>query len=213
MISPTPGLKAEAAGEATSTSVPDRLTPATLAHGLRVLSRRDPALARIVRDYGSPPLWGRSPGFPTLIHIILEQQVSLASAQAAFDRLRAACRGRITPQRVLAMDDVMLKRIGFSRQKAAYGRHLAQSIVEGRFSPARLDALHDEAARSELLRLKGVGPWTADIYLLMALRRPDVWPSGDLALAAAVQRVKRLRSRPTPERLEAIGAACPAVLR
>jgi len=182
------------------------LTEATLAQGLRVLARRDPALGRIVRDFGPPPMWRRRPGFPTLVHIILEQQVSLASAQAAFDRLLAAA-APLTPERFLTFDDAALKRIGFSRQKTAYVRHLSQAIVEGRFRPAALSRMDDESARAELLQLKGIGPWSADIYLLMALRRPDVWPSGDLALAAAAQQVKRLRSRPTPEDMERLGEA------
>lgn len=186
--------------------MPAPLTPRTFRSGLRLLSRRDPALARIVKDFGPPPMWNRRPGFPTLLHIILEQQVSLASAQAAFNRLRAAI-SPLIPERFLELDDATLKAIGFSRQKTAYGRHLAQSIVNGQFRLARLGRMDDATARAELLNLKGVGPWTADIYLLMALRRPDVWPSGDLALALAVQRVKRLPSRPTPEELDAIGAA------
>jgi DNA-3-methyladenine glycosylase II len=151
-------------------------------------------------------MWRRRPGFPTLVHIILEQQVSLASARAAFERLQAAA-APLTPERFLEFDDAALKVIGFSRQKTAYGRHLAQALLERRFSLAALNRMDDATARANLLELKGVGPWTADIYLLMALRRPDVWPHGDLALAVAVQRVKRLRSRPTPEELERIGAA------
>jgi DNA-3-methyladenine glycosylase II len=120
--------------------------------------------------------------------------------------LRAAA-SPLTPARFLELDDATLKAIGFSRQKTAYGRHLAQSIVNGHFRLAALNRMDDATARAELLKLNGVGPWTADIYLLMALRRPDVWPSGDLALALAVQRVKRLPSRPTPDELDAIGAA------
>jgi len=186
--------------------MPTPLTAQTFKSGLRALSRRDPALSRIVKDFGPPPMWNRRPGFPTLLHIILEQQVSLASARAAFDRLRAAA-SPLTPARFLELDDATLKAIGFSRQKTAYGRHLAQSIVNGHFRLAALNRMDDATARAELLKLKGIGPWTADIYLLMALRRPDVWPSGDLALALAVQRVKRLPSRPTPDELDAIGAA------
>ncbi len=185
---------------------PTPLTEQTFTRGLRVLSRRDPALARIVNDIGPPPMWNRRPGFSTLLHIILEQQVSLASARAAFDRLRAAA-SPLTPARFLEFDDAQLKAIGFSRQKTAYGRHLAQSMMDGHFKLAALKKMDDATAREELLKLKGVGPWTADIYLLMALRRPNVWPSGDLALAVAVQRVNRLQIRPTPEELEEIGAA------
>jgi DNA-3-methyladenine glycosylase II len=136
-----------------------------------------------------------------LIHIILEQQVSLASAKAAFDRLSAAV-SPLTPAGFLEVDDAALRAIGFSRQKASYSRYLAQAIVEGQLDLARLESLDDMAVYTELMRLKGIGPWTAHIYLLMALRRPDIWPSGDLALAIAVQEVKQLETRPTPPELD-----------
>ncbi len=173
------------------------LTESELRRGARILAGRDPDLARIRHEYGDPPLWARTPGFPTLIHIILEQQVSLASAQAAFDRLKAACRGRITPRRTLAFTDAQMKRIGFSRQKAGYARELSRAILNRRFDPAALETMRDEAVREALVALKGIGPWTADVYLLMVLLRPDVWPHGDLALAVAVQKVKSLSVRPT----------------
>jgi DNA-3-methyladenine glycosylase II len=177
------------------------LTQETFARGLRYLARRDPDLARIVRDWGPPPMWVRPEGFATLLLIILEQQVSLASARAAFNRLRATI-GRVTPRGVLALDDGTLKTVGFSRQKTAYARYLADAIVARRFRPASLRQMSDEAAWAALVELKGIGPWSAEIYLLMALRRLDAWPSDDLALAAAVQRVKRLASRPTPNELD-----------
>lgn len=184
---------------------PAFLTREAFANALHVLSERDADLAQILRGLGLPPMWAREPGFPTLVHIILEQQVSLASAKAAFGRLLTAV-SPLTPARFLELPDATLKSIGFSRQKTAYGRYLAQAIVEGDLDLAALEALDDATARSELIKIKGIGPWTADIYLLMALRRPDVWPSGDLALAAAAQQVKQLPSRPSPDELEAIGA-------
>jgi DNA-3-methyladenine glycosylase II len=158
----------------------------------------------VLETLGPPPMWARKPGFPTLVHIILEQQVSLASARAAFNRLAEAA-SPLTPERFLRLKALALKRIGFSRQKAAYARHLAESILEGRLVLKQLATMSDGAARTALLELKGIGPWTADIYLMMALRRPDVWPSGDLALASAVHEVKRLRSRPSVGRLNDIG--------
>jgi DNA-3-methyladenine glycosylase II len=181
------------------------LTEEAFAQGLNVLVGRDPDLAGIMEKLGPPPMWARDPGFPTLIHIILEQQVSLASARAAYDRLLAQA-APLTPARFLVFDDATLKQIGFSRQKTAYGRELAGAILDGRLDLDALEGLDDGTVRSELIKLKGIGPWTADIYLLMALRRPDAWPSGDLALATAAQRVKRLGSRPTPDELEALGA-------
>ncbi len=169
--------------------------------GVRFLADRDAHLAEVVEKYGRPPLWVREPGFPTLVYIILEQQVSLASAKAAFDRLNAAVRP-LTPKRFLKLTDAELLRIGFSRQKTLYTRLLADSLARRHFDLRYLHDLHDDAARKMLIALKGIGRWTADIYLLSALRRPDIWPVGDLALATAVQEVKRFRKRPSPEHLE-----------
>ena len=181
------------------------VTEESLVRGIRLLARRDPDLAKIITDWGPPPIWARPPGFPTLLLIILEQQVSLASARAAFARLEATI-GPVTPRGLLTLDDAALKKVGFSRQKTAYARHLASAIVSRRFRPAALEGLSDEKARAALIGLKGIGPWSADIYLLMALRRPDVWPKGDLALAVAAQNVKRLASRPTPDELDDLAA-------
>jgi DNA-3-methyladenine glycosylase II len=169
------------------------------------LMHRDPDIARIVRTFGGPPLWVREPGFPTLIYIILEQQVSLASAKATFDRLNAAVRP-LTPRRFLKLTDAELLRIGFSRQKTLYTRLLAESLARNFFDLRTLHDLQDDAARKMLTAFKGIGNWTADIYLLSALRRPDIWPVGDLALATAVQEVKRLRQHPSPEKLEKMSA-------
>jgi DNA-3-methyladenine glycosylase II len=179
---------------------PARLTEEAFTRGLMELTGRDPDLAGIVQRLGPPPTWFREPGFPTLVHIILEQQVSLASAQAAFDRLRVAV-SPLSPGPFLELDDPTLKAIGFSRQKTAYCRQLAASILEGSLELNALEQMEDETVRSALLQVKGIGPWTVDIYLLMALRRPDVWPSGDLALAKAVQSAKRLAYRPTAEQM------------
>jgi len=174
--------------------------------GLRFLCGSDPDLAQIVANLGPPPMREREPGFPTLIHIILEQQVSLASARAAYDRLLKAV-SPLTPDQFLELDNATLKTIGFSRQKTAYGRNLAQMIVSGRLDLAGLDAMDDAAVRSELLKVKGIGPWTANIYLLVVLRRPDVWPREDLALAVAAQEIKQLGSRPTVDELDALSKA------
>ena len=175
------------------------------AQGVRLLADGDAHLAEVVQKYGPPPLWVRDPGFPTLVHIILEQQVSLASAKAAFDRLNAAVRP-LTPGRFLKLTDAELLRIGFSRQKTRYTRLLAESLARRYFDLRELHNLQDDAARKMLVVFKGIGKWTADIYLLSALRRPDIWPTGDLALATAVQEVKRLRRRPSPEQLEKMSA-------
>jgi DNA-3-methyladenine glycosylase II len=171
--------------------------------GVSFLADRDEDLASVVKTYGQPPLWVREPGFPTLVYIILEQQVSLASARAAFARLKTAA-NPLTPRRFLKLTDDELLRIGFSRQKALHTRLLAESLARRYFNLGDLHELHDDSARKMLIAFKGIGRWTADIYLLSALRRPDIWPTGDLALATAVQEVKGLRQRPSPERLETL---------
>jgi len=130
----------------------------------------------------------------------------LSSARAAFDRLLAIA-FPLTPERFLLLNDAELKAVGFSRQKISYGRGLAEAIVRRDLDLKALNSMDDEAVRSELMRIKGVGRWTSDIYLLMALLRPDVWPRGDLALAVAVMQVKRLRQRPTEEELGIISSA------
>ncbi len=174
-----------------------RLNDLTLLQGVRELAERDEIFARISAAYGPPPLWERERGFPTLILLILEQQVSLASARAAYNRLTEAV-GRLTPDRFTALTDEELRQIGFSRQKARYGRELARVVMDGSLDLPGLDSLDDEGVREQLVRVKGIGPWTADIYLLMALGRPDIWPKGDLALVAAIQRAKGWPRPPTP---------------
>ena len=181
-----------------------KLNEKTFQLGLRFLAKRDADLKRILDDLGPPPMWTRKPGFPTLIFLILEQQVSLASARAAMNRLLAVA-SPLPPSRFHELNDAALKTIGFSRQKTAYGRYLAQAILENRLNLGALHKMNDDAVRAELTKIKGIGVWTADNYLLMALRRPDIFPSGDLALVVAAQKIKRLRSRPTQEKLAAIG--------
>jgi len=175
------------------------LTDRSLAQGARALARVDPDLARVIGRHGPPPLWGREPGFATLVQIVLEQQVSLASGRAAFARLERAA-SRVTPARVAAVTERQIRAAGITRQKATYVRGLARSIVSGELDVDAIGLLDDDAAHAELVKLKGIGPWSADIYLLMALGRRDVWPRHDLALASAMREVKRLRSLPTPER-------------
>ena len=182
------------------------LTDATLLHAVADLAARDARLARVVAAFGPPPLWAREPGFPTLLYIILEQQVSLASARAAFDRLSALA-SPLTPGRFLALDDVTLKAAGFSRQKVRYGRALATAILAGRLDLAGLERLDDDAVRAELTQVVGIGRWTADIYLLMALRRPDIWPVGDLALIAAAREVLELPQTPQADEWVGLSAA------
>jgi DNA-3-methyladenine glycosylase II len=179
-------------------------TPAELNRIVELLARRDKSLASVVERYGMPPLWAREPGFPTLLHIILEQQVSLASAKTAFDRLCAAIGTPPTPAKFLTLDDVQLRTIGFSRQKTRYGRELARAIIDGRLDLETLASVDDDIVRAELTKLPGIGNWTVDVYLLLALRRPDAFASTDLALLISVQRLKKLKARPTPLEFEAM---------
>jgi DNA-3-methyladenine glycosylase II len=154
-----------------------RLHSGTLASGCR-------HMAVVHEKYGTPPLWDREPGFATLLQIILEQQVSLASAKACFDKLCARV-GDVTPEALLRSTDAELKKDGFSRQKTSYARHLSEAMLEKRIDLDSLQTRPDTEVKAELMKLKGVGEWTSDIYLLMAMLRPDVMPKGDIALHTA----------------------------
>ena len=139
-------------------------------------------------------MWGRRPGFNTLLRIVLEQQVSLVSARAMYERLRA----NINPFDAVTFierGEPYLRSLGMTRQKAHYAIQVAQAFNSGDLK--FIGRLSDEEAHARLTRIKGVGPWTANIYLLMALRRPDIWPDGDIALATAVARLRRLKTRPS----------------
>jgi DNA-3-methyladenine glycosylase II len=170
------------------------------------LATRDPALAAIVERHGLPEFWAREPGLPTLVLLILEQQVSLASARAAFDRLVGRL-GGLTTEGILRSTDEELRADGFSRQKARYVRALASALEDGSLDLDAVGTLDDDGVRLALLALPGIGPWTAEVYLLSALRRPDTWPTGDIALQEAARRALGLDLRPTPEELERIGDA------
>lgn len=183
-----------------------RLTTSSFESAVRELTAADADLGAVVERHGDPPMWPREPGFPTLILLILEQQVSLASARATFDRL---CRetGELTPARFLDLGVATLRRLGFSRQKTRYGRALAEALAKGELNLDGLATMEDDEVRARLTRITGVGPWTADIYLMMALRRPDIWPDRDLALAVAAQEIKGLRERPGADALRELGEA------
>ena len=179
----------------------DTLTQSVFDEALLELAECDPDLGAIIAAHGPPPMWSRKPGFPTLIHIILEQQVSLASAQAAYGKLLQQV-SDLTPASFLVLDDVTLRSIGFSRQKTRYCRILASAVKDGALPLQDLEDMPEHKVRGELEALTGIGRWTADVYLLMALGRPDIWPVGDLALAIAVQDVKCLAARPKSDQME-----------
>ena len=200
MAANLPLVKSHAsAGSRVPTGMVAALSDRSLATGARALGRADAHLAGVLSRHGTPPLWGREPGFATLVQIILEQQVSLASGRAAFGRVLAVA-GRMTPRSIARLSERDLRGAGLTRQKAAYVRGLALAIVRGEIDLGAVAEMDDDRAHAELVKLKGIGPWSADIYLLMALGRRDVWPRHDLALASAMREIKRLRSMPTPER-------------
>jgi len=188
-------------------AMPSRsLTHETLSHGVRALARRDWQLAALFAQNGLPPMWARRPGFPTLVHIVLEQQVSIVAARSLFRRIREHL-GEMTPERVADRGIPGLHRLGLTRQKASYCHGLARAVMDGSLRLSDIARGGDAAGRESLLALRGIGPWSADIYYLMALRRPDIWPVGDLALAVALQEVKGLRVRPDTSEQLAISAA------
>src|ERR1700674_157372 len=184
----------------------DRLRATTLANGAKDLASRDKDLALILETLGPPPLWARRPGFPTLVKIILEQQVSLASAASIFARVKRNV-VPFHPARMIELGETHLKAQGLTRQKTAYCLHLAQSLHDNRLNLARLGRMSDQEAKTALMEVKGIGSWSADVYLLMALGRTDIWPATDLALAIAVTKLKQLKTRPDANQLSEMAEA------
>ena len=175
-----------------------------LRRGLAELAAADPDFARVLELYGPPPRRVRPAGFATLMQAILAQQVSRASADAIWARFAAGV-DPFTPEGVLALDESALRRFGLSQQKARYARALAAEIAEGRLDLRRLSRAADEDAIAMLTAVPGIGRWTAEVYLLAALQRPDVWPAADLALMIAVERLKALPARPSLKQMVLLG--------
>ncbi len=172
-----------------------------LARAVRNLARREPRFGQILEAHGMPPLWPREPGFGTLALLMLEQQVSLAQARTMFQRIVYAA-GEMTPRAVHALGEQGMRGIGVTRQKSSYLARLAAQLVNEALDLQALDAMPDEAAIEALDALHGVGPWTAQCYLLFALRRPDVFPYADLALMESARKAWKLRKRPSANALE-----------
>jgi DNA-3-methyladenine glycosylase II len=164
------------------------------------LATRDTELAHIINTYGYPPMWSRPNTFETLVHIILEQQVSLASALSALNKLRERIQD-VTPARVLLLTDDELRDCYFSRQKTIYVRYLAEAIISGQINLQTFETLPDDEIRRQLTALKGIGNWTVDVYLMFVLQRADIFPLGDLAAVNAFKRVKALEPKTTREQL------------
>lgn len=181
------------------------MTEEVIETSLAVLAERDPDIARAIAHSGLPPLRPSEPGYRTLVNAICSQQVSKASAAAILARLDAAI-VPLTPARTLAFDVEALRTLGLSRPKARYVLAMAETLESGALDLTTLDMLDDEAAIEALMRLKGIGRWSAEVYLLFALRRPDIWPVGDLAVVEAVRRLKGLPERPSPAQMIEIGA-------
>ena len=167
------------------------------------LARKDKDLAQIIKQYGYPPIWHRPEGLATLVHIILEQQVSLASARAAYDMLRKKI-GTITPKKVLALTDEEMKGCYFSRQKIVYVRHLASALINKELDLRSFSSMDEDEIRAKLIAIKGIGHWTIDVYLMMVLHRSDLFPLGDIALVNSMKDAKALPKATSQEELEAI---------
>ncbi len=170
------------------------------------LARLDPDLARIETEAGPLPWRVRTPGFEGLLNAITGQQISNAAAAAIWRRL-CALDGCLSPEGFLALGEEALRGAGFSRPKIAHGRAVAEAFVSGVLASEALASMDDEAAVARISSVRGLGVWSAEIYLLFALQREDVFPAGDLALQAAAAELKRLDARPTPKQLRAIAAA------
>jgi DNA-3-methyladenine glycosylase II len=164
------------------------------------LALKDAELAYIKNTYGYPPLWSRPNSFESLVHIILEQQVSLASALSALNKLRERLQ-EITPARVLLLTDEEMKACYLSRQKMTYVRYLAEAIINGQINLEAFEQMPDDEVRARLVALKGIGNWTVDVYLMFVLQRADIFPVGDLAAVNAFKRVKGLPPATTREEL------------
>jgi DNA-3-methyladenine glycosylase II len=170
------------------------LTAESLAQAAETLAARDRHLASIYKIHGVPPMWARRPGFSTLLRIVLEQQVSLVSARSMFERLKSNIQS-FTPEGFIESGEPYLRSLGLTRQKAHYCIQVAHAFTNDHLKA--IAKMNDEDAHARLLSIKGVGPWTANIYLLMALKRPDVWPNGDVALATAAGKLRKMKTRPS----------------
>ena len=188
---------------------PGRIAPLEgrrLKRGLIALGEADADLARAIAAAGRLPQRSRDPGFATLLNIIMAQQLSVASAGAIWGRLEAVA-DPMTPAALLEIHPRRLRTIGLSRQKALYARELAKALENRHLDLDALAVMQDEEAIAALTAVKGIGRWTAEIYLLFSLGRPDVMPADDLALQIAAQRIKGLDTRPTGRELRAMAEA------
>ena len=171
---------------------------------LERLAARDPDLAAAFAACGLPPVQRQARGFAGVLDTVLAQQVSAGATRAIRRRLHDAV-GELTPRAFLALDDADLRAIGLSRQKVRYGRGIAEATLSGELDFEAIAGLGDVDAKAALCRIKGIGPWTAELYLLFALGRPDIWPAADLAVQEALKRLKGLPTRPNTRRMRELG--------
>lgn len=164
------------------------------------LARKDAHLAAIIKEHDYPPMWTRPASFQSLILFILEQQVSLASAYAAFKKLREKV-GFVTPAKILALSDAELRACYFSRQKIVYARELATAVRSRKLVLKKLKHGHEDEVRLQLKKIKGIGDWTVDVYLMHSLQRTDLFPLGDIALVNSLKEVKKLHPKITKEKM------------
>jgi DNA-3-methyladenine glycosylase II len=182
------------------------LSAETLHAALAELALIEPAFARGIERIGLPAPRISERGYATLLRTIVGQQVSVASARAVYTRLEAALGDVADPARLAAATDETLRAAGLSRQKSGYARSLAALVTSGELDLARLPE-DDEAAIAELVRIKGIGRWSAEIYLLFAEGRPDIWPAGDLAVQIETGRLLGLDARPSEKQTRALAEA------
>lgn len=182
------------------------LTLRTMQGDLRALAREDAQVAAALERFGYPELRRRPPGFETLLRAIAFQQISIHAAAAIWKRIEAAV-VPLTAEAYCAVGDDVIRACGFSRQKLLYARSLAELVASGEVPLAALAAMDDEEAIQQLVKIKGIGRWTAEIYLMFALGRRDMFPADDLGLVVGMQRLKRLRKRPDRKRMLKLGEA------
>lgn len=173
---------------------------------LKELVRRDIVMADMFERYGVPPLWIRSQSFATLVHIILEQKVSIVSAQAVMTRVSDLCPA-MQPSRFLDVPDELYRAAGLSSSKLSYCRSIAKAIVGGSLDLANLQELPTDQIINSLTRIRGIGPWSAGVYVMMALRRSDAWASGDRALVVSYAQNAELDEVPSYAQFDEIAQA------
>jgi DNA-3-methyladenine glycosylase II len=183
------------------------LSARALCQGIDRLAEVDQDVARALARVGYPAPRQREPGFATLLRIMVAQQLSTKSAAAIWGRLEAACESAVTAERFLELEETAFRTVGFSRQKMAYGRALAEAVAGGALDLETLAAAPEDDAIAAISALRGFGRWSAEIYLLFALGRADIFPADDLGLQVGMQRLKRLEARPSRKAMDALAEA------